>query len=78
MLGLKFIKSNPTTHLIAFKGGRIVRQGAGLSLFYYGPTTSLVAVPIQSREVPFIFEKVTSDFQTVTVQGAALVSNCRP
>lgn len=69
MLGLKFIKSNPTTHLIAFRGGRIVRQGAGLSLFYYAPTTSLVAVPIQSREVPFIFEKVTSDFQTVSVQG---------
>lgn len=69
MFGLKFIKSNPTTHLIAFRGGRIVRQGAGLSLFYYAPTTSLVAVPIQSREVPFIFEKVTSDFQTVSVQG---------
>ena len=69
MLGLKFIKSNPTTHLIAFRGGRIVRQGAGLSLFYYAPTTSLVAVPIQSREAPFIFEKVTSDFQTVSVQG---------
>lgn len=46
MLGLKFIKSNPTTHLIAFRGGRVVQQGAGLALFYYAPTTSLVAVPI--------------------------------
>ena len=62
MLGLKFIKSNPTTHLIAFRGGRIVRQGTGLALLYYAPTTSLVAVPIESREVPFIFEKVTSDY----------------
>src|SRR5215475_10754398 len=69
MLGLRFIKSNPTTHLMAFRGGRVVRQGAGLALFYYGPTTSLVAVPIESREVPFIFENVTSDFQTVTIQG---------
>jgi hypothetical protein len=69
MLGLKFIKSNPTTHLIAFRDGRIVRQGAGLALLYYSPTTSLVAVPIGSREVPFVFEKVTGDFQSVTVQG---------
>ncbi|MBS0378539.1 MAG: SPFH domain-containing protein [Proteobacteria bacterium] len=69
MLGIKFIKSNPTTHLIAFRGGKIVRQGAGMALLYYAPTTSLVAVPIESREVPFIFEKVTSDFQTVTIQG---------
>lgn len=28
-----------------------------------------MAVPIQSREIPFIFEKVTRDFQTVTIQG---------
>jgi hypothetical protein len=69
MFGLKFIRANPTTHLIAFRGGRVVRQGAGLAMFYYAPTTSLVAVPIQSREVPFVFEKVTSDFQTVTIQG---------
>lgn len=69
MLGFKFIKSNPTTHLIAFRGGRTVRQGTGLALFYYAPMTSLVAVPIQSREVPFVFDKVTRDFQTVTVQG---------
>ena len=69
MFGLRFVRANPTTHLIAYRDGRIVRQGAGLAMFYYAPTTSLVAVPIESREVPFVFEKVTSDFQTVTIQG---------
>ncbi len=44
-------------------------SGCRLAIFYYAPTTSLVAVPIQSREIPFIFEKVTRDFQTVTIQG---------
>ena len=69
MLGLRFIKVNPTTHLIAYRGGKVIRQGQGLSLLYYQPTTSLVAVPVDSREIPFLFEKVTADFQTVTVQG---------
>ncbi len=69
MLGLKFIKAQPTTYLMAFKQGKAVREGAGLSLVYYAPTTNLVAVPIGSREAPFLFEKVTSDFQTVRVQG---------
>jgi hypothetical protein len=46
-----------------------VRQGAGLSFFYYAPTTSLVAVPIASRDAGFMLELVTSDFQGVTVQG---------
>ena len=69
MLGIKFIKAQPTTYLMAFKQGKAVREGAGLSLLYYAPTTNLVAVPIGSREAPFILEKVTSDFQTVRVQG---------
>jgi hypothetical protein len=69
MLGLRFVKVLPTTHLMAYRGGRLVREGAGLSLLAYAPTTSLVAVPIASRDAPFIFEQVTRDFQTVTVQG---------
>jgi len=54
---------------MAFRGGKIVREGAGLSLLYFGPTTSLVAVPVGSRALDFIFQPVTSDFQAVTVQG---------
>jgi hypothetical protein len=69
VLGIRFIKAQPTTYLMAFKDGKAVREGAGLSLLYYAPTTNLVAVPIGSREAPFIFEKVTSDFQAVRVQG---------
>jgi len=69
MFGIQFIKSQPTTHLMQFRRGKLVRQGAGLSFFYYAPTTSLVAVPIASRDAGFMLELVTSDFQGVTVQG---------
>lgn len=69
MFGIKFIKAPPTTYLMQFRGGSVVREGAGLSGFYYAPTTSLIAVPIGSRDVPFIFQHTTSDFQDVTVQG---------
>ena len=69
MLGLRFIKVQPTIYLLQYQGGRIVREGAGLSFFYYGPTTSLVAIPTASVEEPFIFEETTMDHQTVTIQG---------
>ena len=69
MLGIKFIKVPPITYLIQYKGGNIKREGAGLSFFYYAPTTNLVAVPIGSKDVPFIFPEVTADFQEVTIQG---------
>src|SRR2546426_3412926 len=71
MLGLRFIKMQPTSYLLQYKKGRIVREGAGLSFFYYAPTTSLVAVPIASTDAPFIFNEVTSDFQEISIQGQA-------
>lgn len=69
MFGLRFIKIPPTTHVIQYSGGKIVREGAGISFFYYSPTTSLVAVPVGSTDVPFIFEEQTADYQSVSLQG---------
>src|SRR5947207_2520085 len=69
MFGVRFIKVQPTTYLLEYHGGKIVREGSGLSFFYYAPTTSLVAVPVASTDTPFIFQETTGDFQTVTIQG---------
>lgn len=69
MLGIRFVKTQPTTFLMQYKGGKVVREGAGQSFFYYAPTSTLVAVPVASKDQGFIFEQVTADFQTVTVQG---------
>lgn len=69
MLGIKFIKTQPTVHLMQFRKGTIVREGAGLSFFYYAPSSTLVAVPVASQDSGFMLELVTSDFQSVTVQG---------
>ena len=69
MLGMRFIKTQPTTHLIQFRRGRVVREGAGLSFLYYAPTSTVVAVPVGSRDAGFMLELVTGDFQSVTVQG---------
>jgi regulator of protease activity HflC (stomatin/prohibitin superfamily) len=69
MLGIEFIKVDPTMFLLQYRKGKQVRQGTGLSFFYFAPMTSLVAVPIATTDIPFIFKEVTSDFQDVTVQG---------
>ena len=71
MFGIRFIKVQPTTYLLQYKKGKIKREGSGLAFFYYAPTTSLVAVPVASTDVPFIFNEVTADFQDVSIQGQA-------
>jgi regulator of protease activity HflC (stomatin/prohibitin superfamily) len=69
MFGLSYLKAPPTSYVILFKAGKAVKQGAGLSFVYFAPTSTVVNVPLGSRDVPFAFQETTSDFQQVTVQG---------
>jgi hypothetical protein len=69
MFGFRYVKFAPTTYAIHFAGGRVQREGTGLSFFYFAPRATLVAVPVASTDVPFIFNETTADFQAVTVQG---------
>lgn len=69
MLGIRFAKFPPTTYVLHYKNGQVVREGAGLSFFYFAPTSTLVAVPVAGVDMPFVFDERTRDFQTLTVQG---------
>lgn len=70
MFGIRYMKVPPTTFVIQFRNGRVVREGTGTSFFYFAPSSTIVAVPVGSLDVPFIFPETTADFQSVTVQGS--------
>lgn len=69
MLGLRYLKTPPTTYVMHFRDGRVKREGPGLSFFYFAPTAEIVKVPLASTDVPFVFNEVTADFQDATIQG---------
>jgi regulator of protease activity HflC (stomatin/prohibitin superfamily) len=69
MFGVRYLKVRPTTHVIHFRKGKVVRDGAGLSFFYFSPNSDIVSVPLASTDVPFVFNEVTEDFQDATIQG---------
>lgn len=69
MFGLKFIKFDSMTYAIHYKNGKIKREGKGLSFFYYSPKSSITAIPLGSKDIQFIFNETTKDFQTITIQG---------
>ena len=69
MLGFRFLKVPPTTYVIQHRGGKVVREGGGLSFFYFAPLTIIVQVPVASTDVPFVFTEISSDFQDATIQG---------
>jgi len=78
MLPIRFMKSNPTTYVLHFANGRLRREGAGISFFYYAPSSTIVAVPIASADAPFAFQESTADFQGMSIQGQLTYRVCDP
>lgn len=69
MFGIKHIKFDSMTYVLYFKNGDIKKEGRGLSFFYFSPNCSIVAIPMGSNDLPFIFSESTNDYQTVNIQG---------
>lgn len=69
MFGIRFVKFQPSEYVMKVKNGKLVQEGVGLSFFYYAPVTSVMVLPVSSIDAPFMFEEITNDYQTVTVQG---------
>lgn len=69
MFGIRYVKSSPAQYLLQYRDGHIVREGTGLSFYYFAPRSTLVSIPLTANELPFMFEETTRDFQTVTLQG---------
>ena len=78
MFGIAFVKVDPTQYVMQFRKGQLVKEGPGLSLLYFAPTSSVVAVPTGAVEQAFMFEHVTRDFQAVTVQGQVVFRVAEP
>src|SRR5262249_16568897 len=69
MLGMRYYKAAPTTYVMQYVGGRVKREGAGLSFYYFAPWATLVAGAGGRPDRPVIFQETAGDFQEVTVQG---------
>ena len=64
-----FVKFLPSEYVLRYKKGKLVKEGIGLSFFYWERNTSACAIPVSNTDTDFIFEETTRDFQTVSIQG---------
>ena len=68
---ISYFKGDPSAHVMQYVRGRIVREGPGHSFYYWTRTTSVVSVPLNTADADFVFNEITANFQSVTVQGQA-------
>jgi SPFH domain / Band 7 family len=66
---LRHLRGTPTSWVRHHVGGKVRREGIGLSFWYRPLTAVLSEVPVADRELPLLFHARTSDFADVTVQA---------
>jgi regulator of protease activity HflC (stomatin/prohibitin superfamily) len=66
---LSHLRSEPNFHVIRYRNGNRLVGGQGLAFWFLPIGTSVAEVPTDDRELQFIFQSRSQDFQNVTVQG---------
>jgi regulator of protease activity HflC (stomatin/prohibitin superfamily) len=67
---IRHLRAEPTAHVLHYRRGALARDGAGLAFWFRPIHTAVAEVPIDDRELPFLFHVRSADFQELTVQGA--------
>jgi len=70
LFGWRHLRSEPSMHVLQFRGGAPVRSGRGLAFWFWPLSASIAEVPCDDRDETFLFHARSSDFQDVTAQGS--------
>jgi regulator of protease activity HflC (stomatin/prohibitin superfamily) len=66
---LRHMRSEPSVHVLRYRGGKLAASGRGLAFWFWPMSASVAEVPVDDRELHFLFHGRSRDFQDVTLQG---------
>src|SRR5215211_2279548 len=66
---LRHLRAEPTSHVLRHRRGSLRKDGAGLAFWFRPIDTAVAEVPIDDRELPFLFRVRSADFHELVVQG---------
>ncbi len=65
----KHLRSEPSFHVLRHRKGKLTGSGRGLSFWFRAMNTSVPELPVDDRDLTFLFHGRARDYQEVTVQG---------
>jgi regulator of protease activity HflC (stomatin/prohibitin superfamily) len=66
---VRHLRSDPSSHVLKYRRGTLERSARGLAFWFLPLSASIAEVPVDDRELPFLFHGRSADFQDVTAQG---------
>lgn len=68
-LAWRHLRAEPSSFVLHYKSGQLRRSGRGAAFWFRALDASIVEVPVDDRELSFLFHGRSSDFQDLSVQG---------
>ncbi len=69
---LRQLRADASSHIQHFNKGTRVRSGRGLAFWFYPDGASISEIPMDDRDLPFLFKGQTADYQDLSVQGSLI------
>ena len=66
---LRHLRTEQSSHILTYRRGRLRRSGRGLSFWFFPMSTTIAEIPVDDRELSYMFHGRSADFQDVAVQG---------
>lgn len=66
---VRHIRSESSSFLLQFRKGKLVRSGSGLAFWFRPLNASIAEIPLDDRELTFLFQGRSADYQEVNAQG---------
>ncbi|MCY3414015.1 MAG: SPFH domain-containing protein [Candidatus Heimdallarchaeota archaeon] len=66
---VKHYKGEPSKFIIKYVNGKQKKKGYGISFYYLKFNTSIIAIPTTTIDSHFIYNEITKNFQTISLQG---------
>ncbi len=68
----RHLRSDASSHVLLFRGSRLLKQGRGLSCWFRPMSDSLAEIPADDRELAVVLHGRSADFQDVSAQAVIL------
>jgi regulator of protease activity HflC (stomatin/prohibitin superfamily) len=65
----RHLRAEPNQFILHYRGGLIVRRGAGLAYWFLPLDAAIAQLPVEDVETTFVLTERTADYQDVSVQS---------
>ncbi|HSC88136.1 MAG TPA: SPFH domain-containing protein [Polyangiaceae bacterium] len=66
---MRHLRAEATSHVLYYRRGELFRAGRGLAFWFFPMAAAVAEVPIDDRDLNYLFKGRTRDYQEIVVQG---------